>query len=150
MARVRLADLNGPKWTSSGQNGPKWTILVHFGLANAKIQFGIRSFWPKWSFWTIVDHFGPAHFPTVPRPTPYWRAFLAVHVKELPTRKVGPKVQGSAGPRSAAGLPFPVPEILEFLAFRDLGSRGDRQICNAPETYRRLSEIFRGPQRISD
>ena len=42
MARVRLADLNGPKWVSSGQNGPKWTILVHFGLANAKIQFGIR------------------------------------------------------------------------------------------------------------
>ena len=57
MARVRLADLNGPKWTSSGQNGPKWTILVYFGLANAKIQFGIRSFWPKWSFgpfWTIL------------------------------------------------------------------------------------------------
>ena len=44
MARVRLADLNGPKWTSSGQNGPIWSILVHFGLANAKIQFGIRSF----------------------------------------------------------------------------------------------------------
>ena len=44
MARVRLADLNGPKWPSSGQNGPKWTILVHFGLANAKIWFGIRSF----------------------------------------------------------------------------------------------------------
>ena len=44
MARVRLADLNGPKWASCNQNGPKWTILVHFGLANAKIQFGIRSF----------------------------------------------------------------------------------------------------------
>ena len=29
---------------ASGQNGPKWTILVHFGLANATIQFGIRSF----------------------------------------------------------------------------------------------------------
>ena len=60
MARVRLADLNGPKWTSSGQNEPKWTILVHFGLANAKIQFGIRSFWPKWSFgpfWTILVQF---------------------------------------------------------------------------------------------
>ena len=28
MARVRLADLNGPKWTSSGQNGPFWSILV--------------------------------------------------------------------------------------------------------------------------
>ena len=57
IARVRLADLNGPKWTSSGQNGPKWTILVHFGLANAKIQCGIRWFWPKWSkrpFWTIL------------------------------------------------------------------------------------------------
>ena len=44
MARVRLADPNGPKWTSLGQSGPKWTILVHFGLANAKIRFGIRSF----------------------------------------------------------------------------------------------------------
>ena len=57
MARVRLAELNGPKWTSSGQNGPKWTILVHFGLGNAKIQFGIRPFLPKWSFgpfWTIL------------------------------------------------------------------------------------------------
>ena len=40
MARVRLADLNGPKWAleaKTDQNGPK-------------IQFGIRSFWPKWSF----------------------------------------------------------------------------------------------------
>ena len=44
MARVRLADLNGPKSTSSGQNVPKCIILVYFGLANAKIQFGIRSF----------------------------------------------------------------------------------------------------------
>ena len=26
-----------------GQNGPKWTILGHFGLANAKIRFGIGS-----------------------------------------------------------------------------------------------------------
>ena len=39
-----VGGLNGPKWTSSGQNGPIWTILVHFGLAKAKIQFGIRSF----------------------------------------------------------------------------------------------------------
>ena len=48
---------NGPKWTSSGHSRPKWTILVHFGLANANIQFGIRSFWPNWSFgplWTIL------------------------------------------------------------------------------------------------
>ena len=52
--------VGGPKWTKwtcLGQNGPKWTILVHFGLANAKLRFGIRPFWPKWSFgpfWTIL------------------------------------------------------------------------------------------------
>ena len=28
---------------------------------------------------------------------------------------------GSAGPRFPAGLPFPVPETLEFIAFRDSG-----------------------------
>ena len=57
VARVRLADLNGPKWSPSGQNGPKWTTLVHFGLANAKVRFGIRSVGPKWTlgpFWTIL------------------------------------------------------------------------------------------------
>ena len=57
VARVRLADPNGPKWISSGQHRPKCTILVHFGLANAKIWFGIRSFRPKWSSrpsWTIL------------------------------------------------------------------------------------------------
>ena len=35
----------------------KWTILVHFGLVNAKIRFGIRSLGPKRSlapFWTIL------------------------------------------------------------------------------------------------
>ena len=48
--------VGGPKWTKIGQNGPFWSILVHFGLANTKIQFGIRPFRPKWSkrpFWTI-------------------------------------------------------------------------------------------------
>ena len=53
MARIRLlldlngpleADQNGPKWTILGQNGSEWTSLVHFGLANAKIRFGIGSF----------------------------------------------------------------------------------------------------------
>ena len=61
MARVRLADLNGPKWTSSGQNGPKWTILVHFG---------------------------PVHFPTVPRPFPK-------RPRKIPGAKVGPDVMQS-------------------------------------------------------
>ena len=36
--------VGGPKWTKMDLFRPKWTILVHFGLANAKIQFGIRSF----------------------------------------------------------------------------------------------------------
>ena len=42
MARVRLADLNGHLQAKMVQNGP--TILIHFGLANAKIRLGIRSF----------------------------------------------------------------------------------------------------------
>ena len=52
--------VGGPKWTKMALLRPKWTkwsILVHVGLANAKIRFGIRSFWPKWSFgpfWTIL------------------------------------------------------------------------------------------------
>ena len=50
--------VGGPKWTKMDLFRPKWTnILVHFGLANAKIQFGIRPFRPKWSFgplWTIL------------------------------------------------------------------------------------------------
>ena len=52
MARVWLADLNGPK-----SNGPLEAKMDHFGLANAKIQFGIGSFGPKWSFgpfWAIL------------------------------------------------------------------------------------------------
>ena len=46
-----------PKWTKMDLFRPKRTILVHFGLANAKLQFRIRSFGPKWPFgpfWTIL------------------------------------------------------------------------------------------------
>ena len=68
MARVRLADLNGPKWTSSGQNGPKCTILVHFGLANAEIPFRKKVILTKMVKIAILDHFGPAQLPAVPRP----------------------------------------------------------------------------------
>ena len=32
--------VGGPKWTKVDLVWPKWTILVHFGLANAKIRFG--------------------------------------------------------------------------------------------------------------
>ena len=55
--RIQFRDgqstVGGPKWTKMA----KWTKMVHFGLANAKIQFGIRPFCPKWSFgpfWTIL------------------------------------------------------------------------------------------------
>ena len=41
--------IRGPVWgwgnpNSSSQSGPKWTILIHFGLVNVEIQFGIRGF----------------------------------------------------------------------------------------------------------
>ena len=66
MARVLLADLNGPKWTFR----PKWTILVHFGVANAEIRFGMRSKWTKMVKMTILDHFGPAQLPGSTAATP--------------------------------------------------------------------------------
>ena len=35
--------VGGAKWTKMDLYRPKWTILVHFGLGNAKIQFGTRA-----------------------------------------------------------------------------------------------------------
>ena len=46
-----LADLHGPKWTSSGQNG---SILVHFGLANAKNPVWNKAILTKMVVWTIL------------------------------------------------------------------------------------------------
>ena len=37
----------GPKWTKTDPFRPKWTILVDFGLSNAQIRLGIRSFFRK-------------------------------------------------------------------------------------------------------
>ena len=42
--------------------------MDHFGLTNAKIQFGIRAFRPNFDQNGRLDHFGPVHFPTVLRP----------------------------------------------------------------------------------
>ena len=39
------------------QNWPLQAKMVHFGLANAKVQFWKMPFWPQWSFgpfWTIL------------------------------------------------------------------------------------------------
>ena len=64
----RLADLNGATQTSLGQNGPFWFMLV-LRMVNSSLEEGHfdqdSRFGP---FWTILDHFGPAHLPTVPRP----------------------------------------------------------------------------------
>ena len=87
MARVRLADLHGPKWTSSGQNGPKWTILVHFG--HAEVRFGIRSFWPKWSF----GPFGPFWSSTLSdstAATPYPSKRPLVELQNFPKKACSP------------------------------------------------------------
>ena len=48
----------GPRGTKMDLFRPKWSILVHFGLANAKMRLGIRSFWPNRSllgpYWSIL------------------------------------------------------------------------------------------------
>ena len=41
--RNSQSTVGGPKCTKMDLFRPKWTILVHFGLANAKFQFGIGS-----------------------------------------------------------------------------------------------------------
>ena len=44
LIRSGQSTVGGPKWTKIDLLRPKWTILVHFGLANTKIRFGIRPF----------------------------------------------------------------------------------------------------------
>ena len=53
MARVRLADLNGPFWFISVSR------MLKFGSEEGHFDPNDR-----------LDHFGPVHFPTVPRPGP--------------------------------------------------------------------------------
>ena len=53
--------------TQNCLNGPKWTVLVHFGPANATIQFGKGQSYQTVVL-TILDHFGPVCFPALLRP----------------------------------------------------------------------------------
>ena len=53
---MRLVDLNGPKWS----------ILVSRMLNPVRNKVILT----KMVVWTILDHFGPVHFPTVPRSFP--------------------------------------------------------------------------------
>ena len=64
VARVRLADLNGPKETSLGQYEPKWTILVSRMLNRVRNKVVLI----KNGRFDHLVKLGPAHFLTVPRP----------------------------------------------------------------------------------
>ena len=87
MVRVRLADLNGPKWTSSGQDGPKWTILVHFGLENAKKPVRNKVIFDQNG---RLDHFGP-----------FWSSTLSDSTAATPRGKEkGRKTTGKPEPPS--------------------------------------------------
>ena len=48
---------------------------------------------------------------------------VTVNLEKPPRTEGGDKVQCSVNPRFAAGLPFPVSEILEFKALCDLGKQ---------------------------
>ena len=61
------------KYTVGGPNGPKWTKMDHFGLFLVSQLLNParnKAVLTKMVAWTILVHFGPAHFPTVPRPLP--------------------------------------------------------------------------------
>ena len=127
MARVRLADQNGPKWTSSGQNGPFWSILVSRMLN--KIPFGIRPFWPKWS---KMDHFGPFWPSTLPdstAATPYlnssridWPLLRGRHGGlekrgGRTTSRRAPLPKKAFGPPPLRLVRFPPPSVSPFCFF---------------------------------
>ena len=67
VARVWLADLDGPKQTSPR---PKWTKIDHFGpFWSCEYQNPVRNkgILTRMVVMTILDRFGPAHFPAVLR-----------------------------------------------------------------------------------
>ena len=59
-------DQNGPLQAKMDQNGPFWSILVSRMLNPVRNKVILT----KMVVWTILDHFGPVRFPTVPRPFP--------------------------------------------------------------------------------
>ena len=62
--------VGGPKWTKIR---PKWTKMHHLGpFWSRECQNPVRNkaILTKMVVWTILDHFGPVRFPTVPRPLP--------------------------------------------------------------------------------
>ena len=59
-------DQNGPLQAKMDQNGPFWSILVSRMLKSSSEEVILT----KMVVWTILDHFDPVHFPTVPRPFP--------------------------------------------------------------------------------
>ena len=59
-------DQNGPLEAKMDQDGPFWSILVSRMLKSSSDQAILT----KMVAWTILDHFGPVHFPTVLRSLP--------------------------------------------------------------------------------
>ena len=56
-------DLFRPRWAKIDDFGPFWSRECYNPVRNEVIL-------TKKVDWTILDHSGPAHFPTVPRPRP--------------------------------------------------------------------------------
>ena len=81
-----MADLNGPKWTSSGQNGPFWSTLVSRVLNPVRNQVILA----KMVVWAILDHFGPVHFPTVLRPFPNFAILSLQASRDMKSIAAGP------------------------------------------------------------
>ena len=71
--RSDQSTVGGPKWTKIDLFRPKWTKMDHFGpFWSCEYQNPVRNevILTKIVVLTILDHFGPVHFPTVPRPRP--------------------------------------------------------------------------------
>ena len=59
---------------------PKLTKIDHFGpFWSRECQNPVRNkvILTKMVVWTVLDHFGPVHFPTVPQPLPIYCAFFS-------------------------------------------------------------------------
>ena len=60
---------------------------------------------------------------------------LELSISKSPRAEGLDKVRGGVRPRFAAGLPFPVPQILEFVAFPYSGKFFQHFSCNFPGVF---------------
>ena len=62
--------VGGPKWTKMDLFRPKWTQNGPFWSRECQNPVRNKLILAKMVVWTILDHFGPVHIPTVRRPLP--------------------------------------------------------------------------------